>query len=201
MLSRNKWSPQNNGSAFVNILGDYRYMSEGYYGSVEAEVQDVRVYPTTKESLDAYVVPLCMNLAKKAGIDVPEYYITNDLFEPPAIVYPINPFMKKHSVVYKAGHVKRIAKSMTRNYKYAICVQKITEDVAIREYKCIMGRTTCEDLTDMAIKIWNTFHLPICNIRVIEDGEIMLSAIEPLELQELGPKELKLLRKANEWQI
>ncbi len=176
-------------------------MSEGHYGSVEAEVQGIRVYPTIKESLDAYIVPLCMNRAQEVGINVPEHYISNDYFEPPAIVYPINPFMKKHSVVYKAGHVKRIAKSMTRNFKYAICVQKITDDVAIREYKCVMGKTTCDELDDMSTKIWNTFHLPICNIRVIEDGKIMLSAIEPLELQELGSKELKLLRKANEWQI
>ncbi len=201
MLSRDKWSPVENGSAFVNILGDYRYMSEGHYGSVEAEIAGVKVYPTIKESLDAYVVPLCMERAKAAGIKVPDYYISNGYFEPPAIVYPINPFMKKHSVVYKAGHVKRISKSMTRNYKYAICVQKISEDVAVREYKCVMGNTTCDELSTMAAQVWDLFHLPICSLRVIENGEIMLSAIEPLPLHELGSKELKLLRKANEWQI
>lgn len=176
-------------------------MSEGHYGSVEAEVAGVKVYPTIKESLDAYVVPLLMERASAAGIPVPEYYISNGYFEPPAIVYPINPFMKKHSVVYKAGHVKRIAKSMTRNHKYAICVQKITDDVAIREYKCIMGTTTCDELQAMAAQVWELFHLPICTLRVIEDGKIMLSAIEPCPLHELGSKELKLLRKANEWQI
>lgn len=185
----------------MNILGDYRFMSEGHYGSVEAEIAGVKVYPTIKESLDAYVVPLCMERAKIAGIPVPDYYITNDYFQPPAIVYPINPFMKKHSVVYKAGHVKRIAKSMTRNFKYAMCVQKIAEDVAIREYKCVLGTTTCDELEDLAARVWELFHLPICTLRIIENGHLMLSAIEPLPLHELGSKELKLLRKANEWQI
>jgi hypothetical protein len=201
LLGREKWSAQENGSAFVNILGDYRFMSEGHYGSVEAENAGVKVYPTIKESLDAYIVPLCMERASKAGIPIPEYYVSNDIFEPPCIVYPINPFMKKHSVVYRSGHVKRIAKSMTRNFKYAICVQKIAEDVAIREYKCVMGNTTCDEVQDIASKVWDVFHLPICNIRVIENGKIMLSAIEPCPLQELGSRELKLLRKANEWQI
>jgi hypothetical protein len=201
LIGHEKWSAHENGSAFVNILGDYRYMSEGHYGSVEAEIAGVKVYPTIKESLDAYIVPLCMERARVANIPIPDHYISNDIFEPPCIVYPINPFMKKHSVVYKAGHVKRIAKSMTRNFKYAICVQKITEDVAIREYKCVMGTTTCDEVQDIASKVWELFHLPICNLRVIEDGKIMLSAIEPLPLHELGPKELKLLRKANEWQI
>ncbi len=200
-MNRDNWSHHENGSAFVNIIGDYRYMGEGHYGSVEAEIQGIKVYPTIKESLDAYVVPLCMERARSAGIDIPEYCISNDYFEPPAIVYPINPFMKRHSVVLKAGHVKRIAKSMTRNFKYAICVQKIHEDVAIREYKCVLGTTTCDEISDMASRVWNLFHLPICNLRVIEDGKIMLSAIEPLPLHELGSKELKLLRKANEWQI
>ena len=137
----------------------------------------------------------------EGGHTCARHYISNDIFEPPCIVYPINPFMKRHSVVYKSGHVKRIAKSMTRNFKYAICVQKISENVAIREYKCVMGHTTRDEVQDIAAKVWDLFHLPICTIRVIENGKVMLSAIEPCPLQELGSRELKLLRKANEWQI
>ncbi len=201
LITREKWSPNGNGCAFLNILGDYRYLSEGHYGSLEAEISGVRVYPTIKEALDAYVVPLCMQRAEAAGIPVPEYYITNDTFEPPCIVYPINPFMKKHSVVYKAGHVKRIARSMTRNFKYAMCVQRIDDDAAIREYKCVLGTTTCEEISGISSRVWELFHLPICKLRIIEDGKLMLSSIEPLQLQELGSRELKLLRKANEWQI
>ncbi|KQM11875.1 hypothetical protein AOA80_05975 [Methanomassiliicoccales archaeon RumEn M1] len=108
--------------------------------------------------------------------------------------------MKRHSVVHKAGHVKRIARSMTRNFKYAMCVQRIDEGAAVREYKCVMGSTTSEHLDDMAAKVWDLFHLPLCKLRIIEDGRLMLSAIEPLQLQDLGSRELKLLRKANEWQ-
>lgn len=192
---------QSKESAFVNIAGDYRYLSEGHYESIEAEIQGIPVYPRVKEALDAYVVPLCMERAKRAGLPVPEYYISNGFFEPPAIIYPINPFMRRHSVVYKEGHVKTISKSLTRNYKYPILVQKIREDASIREFKCILGTTTTDEFEMIADRIWNLFHLPICKVRVIEDGEVMLSAIEPLPLHQLKSKELKLLRKANEWQI
>jgi hypothetical protein len=103
--------------------------------------------------------------------------------------------------VLKPGHVKRIARSMTRNFRYAICVQRIAEDVTIREHKCIMGHTTNDAVQDIAAKVWELFHLPICNLRVVENGKIMLSAIESCPLHELGSRELKLLKKANEWQI
>lgn len=53
-MVRNRRPPHHpNGSAFVNISGDYRYMSEGHYESVEAEIQEIPVYPRIKESLDA----------------------------------------------------------------------------------------------------------------------------------------------------
>lgn len=201
-MVRNHRPPHHsNGSAFVNISGDYRYMGEGHYESVEAEIQGIPVYPQVKESLDAYVVPLCMERAKMAGIDIPEYYISNGYFDPPAIVYPINPFMRKHSIVYKEGHVKTIGKSLTRNYKYPICVQKIEGEASIREFKCVMGTSSTEEFDPIASEVWNLFHLPMCKVRVIENGKVLLSAVEPLPLHQLRPKELKLLRKANEWQI
>ncbi|MBM4236958.1 MAG: hypothetical protein FJ151_00545, partial [Euryarchaeota archaeon] len=110
-------------------------------------------------------------------------------------------FMRKHSVVYKVGHVKTIGKSLTRNYKYPILVQRLKEEASIREFKCIVGTTPVDEFQSLAENIWNLFHLPICKVRVIEDGEVMLSAVEPLPLHQLRSKELKLLRKANEWQI
>ncbi len=201
MVANRRLPHHPNGSAFVNIAGDYRYLGEGHYESVEAEIQGIPVYPSVKESLDAYVVPLCMERARMAGIPVPEHYISNGYFDPPAIVYPINPFMRKHSIVYKVGHVKTIGKSLTRNYKYPILVQRLKEEASIREFKCIVGTTPVDEFQSLAENIWDLFHLPICKVRVIEDGEIMLSAVEPLPLHQLRSKELKLLRKANEWQI
>jgi len=185
-------------SAFVNLAGDYRYLKQGYFESVDAEVRGIKVYPTPEEALNAYLVPICLERAKRNGIPVPEYTVTREEIRPPAIVYPINPFMSKYSVVQKSGSIKRIVKSMTRNYTYPICVQKL--DGTIREFSCILGQTTQPEFAELAKKIWDLFHLPLCRVRVIVNTNVKLSAIEPLELQELKRAELKLLKKANAWQ-
>ena len=35
--------------AYVNLSGDYRYLKEGYYKSLDAELKGLRVYPTCQE--------------------------------------------------------------------------------------------------------------------------------------------------------
>ena len=80
---------------YVNLAGDYEYLTSGYYASRDLEVSGRQVYPTCKEVLDSYIVPLFLGKARLAGLLVPEFYITNDYFEPPVIVDTINPFMKR----------------------------------------------------------------------------------------------------------
>lgn len=65
----------------------------------------------------------------------------------------------------------------------------------------MMGTATCDAVHDIAGKVWDLFHLLICNIRVIEDDRMILSPITSCSILEIGSRELKLLRKANEWQI
>ena len=77
--------------AYVNLCGDYRYLKEGYYKSLDAELKGMRVYPTCQEIIDAYTVPLCMQKARAAGIPIPKYSITNNYVEPPVIAYSLNP--------------------------------------------------------------------------------------------------------------
>ena len=38
--------------AYVNLSGDYRYLKEGYYKSLDAELKGMRVYPTCQEIID-----------------------------------------------------------------------------------------------------------------------------------------------------
>jgi len=184
--------PPNNRS--LNISGNYRYMGEGYYESVLRETT-----PTPKEALDAYVVPLCMRKAADSGIDVPPWYISNDRFEVPSLIYPINPYSRKYSVVYKEGRAKTIARSLTRNMKYPICVQRLEEDAAIREFKCVLGMTTSDEFKGLGQRVWEAFRLPLCKVRVIRDGKALLSAIEPLPLHTLTPRELRFLERGDGW--
>ena len=40
----------------ANLSGDYTYLTDGYYLSLDAEQAGLNVLPTTAEALDAYVV-------------------------------------------------------------------------------------------------------------------------------------------------
>src|SRR5574341_2394079 len=109
------------GNCYLNLWGDYDYLDHTYYVSQEYENRGAHIQPTCKEMLDAYIPPIFLEKAQRAGISVPEHYISNGYFEPPVILDPINPFMIKSRTVFKPGLEKAIAKSMTRNYTYAIC--------------------------------------------------------------------------------
>jgi hypothetical protein len=43
---------------FVNLAGDYRCLTSGYYTSQNLEAAAKPVHPTCKEILDGYIVPL-----------------------------------------------------------------------------------------------------------------------------------------------
>jgi hypothetical protein len=58
-------------ACFVNLAGDYRYMTSGYYISQDLEAAAKPVHPTCKEMLDGYIVPLFLERAKSAGLKIP----------------------------------------------------------------------------------------------------------------------------------
>ena len=78
---------------FINLEGDYTYLTDGYYRSMEAEHEGQIAYPSPQAAIDAYVVPLALSKAKAAGISIPQWEIANDqavTIEPPFVAYPIN---------------------------------------------------------------------------------------------------------------
>lgn len=190
--------------AYINLSGDYRYLKEGYYKSLDAELKGMHVYPSCQEIIDAYSVPLCMQKARAVGIPIPKYYITNNYVEPPAIAYALNPFSMRHSVIYRDGRAKVIAKSLTRNFTYAMCCQKIDEASSIRVVNVILNSTTNDEYADLAARVWEAFHLPLVRMRIIVNGHgnhALLSSLNPLPLYRLRARELKLLRSLDQWQI
>ena len=104
------------GGFLVNLAGEYDYLELPYYISQDMEILGQTIHPNCKEMLDAYVTPLFLEKAKLAGLDIPEYFISNGYFEPPVIIDPINPFMVRSRIVMHTGRKDSIAKSMTRNH-------------------------------------------------------------------------------------
>jgi hypothetical protein len=189
-------------SCLVNLAGDYRYLSTGYYSSQDLECEGITVRPTCKEVMDGYIVPLFLEKAKLAGLSVPAYYVTNDYFEPPVVVDSVNPFMTRHSVVRKAGHQDRVAKSLTRNYTYAICCQVLPPEARVGEFRAVLGWSASSRYRNLAASVWEVFRIPLALVRIIIDGEgnPLFSALHPLPLSQLNSRELGHLKGLVQWQ-
>jgi hypothetical protein len=186
---------------YVNLAGDYEYLTSGYYASQDLEVSGRQVHPTCKEVLDSYIVPLLLEKARLSGLLVPEFYITNDYFEPPVIVDTINPFMKRRSIVLKTGHQERVSKSLTRNYTYAICCQELPTGAQVKHFSAVLGWCQAPQYQEHAANIWKVFRVPLTEVRVItlSDGQMLLSSLKPLPFKCLSKRESKYLESVVKW--
>jgi hypothetical protein len=188
-------------ACYINLAGDYHYMTAGYYGSQDLETAGKPIHPTCKEILDAYIVPLFLEKARLAGLRVAPYYITNDHFEPPVIVDSVNPFMSRQSVVWKTGHQERVARSLTRNFTYAICCQELPAAARIGHFRAILGWSLAERYRPLASAVWQVFRLPLATVRVIvvPGGEVLYSLLQPLPAESLTAHELRYIQTRVTW--
>ncbi|MGD9679007.1 MAG: RimK-like ATPgrasp N-terminal domain-containing protein [Vulcanibacillus sp.] len=186
---------------YINLFGDYTYLTEGYYISLDAELDNLSIIPTTQETLDAYVVPLAMTKASLNNLPIPEYEIITEKITPPVIAYPINPYTSKFEIVGINDDLKKKLNSVTMNGKYATLCQKLPEDYRIDVVRSIMGKTLVEEYKEFVKLIYEVFKIPLMNIRVIVTStNYLLSSIEPLRLDELTLKEKKVIEEIGTWQ-
>lgn len=176
-------------------------MEEGYYRSQALELEGVQVIPGTRDILDAQVVPLALARARLAGIPTPEHYISNGYFDPPVVVDPINPFMSGHSVVLGTGRREQVARSLTRNYTYAICCQELPGGARISTFRMVLGRTTNPRYRELGRQVWEAFRIPAARVRVIRSpgAPDRFSAIEVLAPASLSRREHAVLEQGLEW--
>ncbi len=191
----------NEDGTILNLAGRYDYLELPYYISQDLELEGKVVYPSCKEMLDAYVTPVLLEKAKKNGIATAEYYISNGYFEPPAIVESINPFMQKSRTIWKLSRKNSAAKSLTRNFKYAICVQEIRPETKIAEFRSVLGWCHSGRYREMSKKFWEVFRIPLAKVRVLvtPDGEILLSNVVQLPYEKLNKAERKFVAGRVSW--
>ncbi len=185
----------------LNLSGDYSYLSVGYYVSQDLESGRSLIHPTCAEVMDAYVMPLFLEKGKRAGLPIPDYYISNGYFEPPVIVDTINPFMSRHSVVLKAAAQERIAKSLTRNFTYAISCQELPHRARVGHFHAVLGWSATPKFRELAQAVWRVFGLPLAKVRVIScaDGRLLLSGLQPLPYARLTERERLFVQKMVTW--
>ena len=186
---------------YINLNGNYDYLGAGYYLSQDYELAGLGIRPTCKEMLDGYIPPLFLEKARLAGIPVPEYYISNGYFEPPVIVDPVNPFTLKGKVVLRSGRARSIAKSLTRNYTYAVCCQQLPEDARIVYFQSVLGWSVKPRFRELSRHVWDAFGIPLATVRLIRTAsdQLLLSDISPLFLEDLGILGTRYLEERVSW--
>ena len=186
----------------VNLSGDYSYLLSGYYDSLDAELAGLSIIPTTRDALDAYVVPIAMEKARAAGLAVPDYEIvTEKLLPPPVLAYPINPFMDRGELVSDKDTLKQRRKALTMSGKYAVICQRLTGNYRVDVARCVLGKCLTEEYRDLAAEVFGVFRLPLMRVRVIVSAtDYLLSALEPLPFDSLTLNEKKLLEGLEPWQ-
>jgi hypothetical protein len=190
------------GIRYVNLSGDYSYLSSGYYDSLDAELAKLEVIPKTQDILDAYVVPIAMEKARLNELATPHYDIVTDkLPPPPMMAYPINPFFSTGELITEKENLEQRRKALSMTGKYAVICQKLEGDYRIDVIRCIMGKCLNPLYSVFAQDVFEIYRIPLMRIRVIVVAkEYQLSAIEPLKYDELTLNEKKLLSEMGSWQ-
>lgn len=186
---------------FVNLDGDYGYLEDGYYASLDLEAAGEAVVPTTAQALDAYVVPIALVKAAHAGLPVPSYDVVTDRFPaPPLLAYPINPFSSRGERLDTPADVAARRKGLTYAGKYAVLCQRLPDGCRVDTLRVVLGRTTVPEYEAYARDLFTCFRLPLVKARVVvTTGAYLLSALEPLPWRSLTPEERAFVDEEGTW--
>jgi hypothetical protein len=177
----------------------YFYKTEPYYTIVKNENDGIKTTPSSSDVLDAYIVPICLEKAKLAGIPVCDWIISNQYVSLPAIVYGLNYFStpSDHFLVSDKEEAKTVIKHITNRGRYPFCYQKISDTSSLAKYVSIFGKTTnsCEPVRSLSEKIYEVFRLPLVEIVLIKDESgYRLSSLAPVRYSQLSKDETKMLQ-------
>jgi hypothetical protein len=182
----------------LNINNDYRYMKIGYYVSLHAEILGNMVIPSTENIIDAHRMPILLVRASKARIRTPQHLVTDSVKQIiselgfPVAIFAVNPFSydgfkiaKNRSALYRA------VKSLSMNYKYAVCAQPLTGEIVT--FKSIFGNCEINDegVKEISKKFYGSFKIPICKLHVQRVKErAHLCGLQPLKTEEILPSDI-----------
>jgi RimK-like ATPgrasp N-terminal domain len=180
------------------ISEDYSYKTESYYTILTYELLGKNVRPHSSAVLDAYVVPMCLERAKLAGIPVAEWGISQGFVPLPSIIYGLNYFATSadYFVVRDGEKAKNVIAHVTNKGKYPVCYQKISSDATVHSCVSIFGRTadSCAVVSTLAEKIFTLFSLPLVTMVFVKTGnEYQLSSLSPTKYSHISSDERALL--------
>jgi len=177
----------------------YFYKTEPYYTIVKNENEGIKTTPSSSDVLDAYIVPICLEKAKLAGIPICDWVISNQYVSLPAIVYGLNYFStpSDHFLISDLEEAKKVIKHVTNHGRYPFCYQKMSDTSTIAKCVSIFGKTIncCEKTKLLAEKIYEVFRLPLVEILLVKDESgCRLSSLAPVKYSQLSKDETEMLQ-------
>jgi hypothetical protein len=181
------------------INESYFYKTEPYYTIVKNENDGIKTIPSSSDVLDAYIVPICLEKAKRAEIPVCDWIISYQYISLPAVVYGLNYFStpSDYFVVKDLIEAKKVIKHVTNLGKYPFCYQKINEGSTVVKCVSIFGKTIkcCDGVSALADKIFRVFNIPLVEIVLIKDETgYRLSSLAPVKYSQLSKEEAEMLQ-------
>ena len=186
------------GDTFHIISENYSYKTETYYSILHHELEGNNVQPSSSAILDAYIVPVCLERAKLAGIPVCAWGISQAYIPLPAILYGLNYFAttSDYFIVHGNDEAKEVIKHITNKGKYPFCYQKLDEAATIHSCIGIFGKTIspCSSIALLVKQVYEHFTLPLVTLIFVKTGDrYFLSALSPVKYSQLLPEERTLL--------
>jgi hypothetical protein len=184
------------GATYV-ISEDYSYKTEAYYRILTLEMEGREAVPSTRDLLEAYVVPVSLTRAEGAGIPVCAWGISDGRVPLPSILYGISYFAdpSEYSMIRDPETADPVIKYITGNGKYPFCYQPLPESAEIVPCVSIFGRTAEAPgpLSDLAARVYRLFRIPLMEIVSVFDGSYRLSSITPVRYSKLSRDERGIL--------
>jgi hypothetical protein len=184
----------------------YFYKTEPYYTIVKSENEGIKTIPSSSDVLDAYIVPICLEKAKLAGISVCDWVISYQYVSLPSIVYGLNYFLtpSDHFVVSDLMEARTVIKHITNRGRYPFCYQKLTDTSSITKCVSIFGKTInrCENISQLAERIYEIFRVPLVEIVLVKDDSgYKLSSLAPVKYSHLSRDETEMLQNLLEKRV
>jgi hypothetical protein len=181
------------------VSENYSYKSETYYAILSQEMKGVHVEPSSQSVLDANVVPICLEKARLAGIEVCDWGISHSYVPFPALLYGINYFASSSDYHPVSGpdETKAAIKHVTNCGKYPFCYQGLDEGDYIHRVHSIFGGVSTGDagISRLAGKVYDLFRIPLQTLVVRErNGEYAFSSLAPCRYSALSRDEKAVLQ-------
>jgi hypothetical protein len=181
------------------VSDNYFYKSEAYYRIVHHEIQGKRAVPSSKNLIEAFVVPICLEKARMHGIRVCPWEVSYSYAPLPSIAYGIHYYADpaEYSILRESEVAREVIHHITNHGRYPFCYQPIADSSEVFSFIGVFGETTEEQpkLRHLARTIYRTFQIPFLSITVMRDGEnYALSSLSNAKYSKLPPEDRALLR-------